>query len=79
MTASVCNKSFYQCTQCGQVHQIEDRRSKIRDELYSSIWCSHCKKVTHQLWVGNDELEVIELYDVVLDQRYYNKTKQNNY
>ena len=75
MTASKYNQSFYQCTQCGTVHKIEDNKIKISDELYSSVWCPHCKEITKQLWVGNIPEEIVELYNVVLDPRYYNKTK----
>lgn len=75
MTASKYNQAFYQCTHCGTVHKIEDNRIEISDELYSAVWCPHCKEVTQQLWVGSKPEEIIELYDVVLDSRYYNKTK----
>ena len=71
------SKAFYQCTQCGTVHRIEQRKIEITDELYILAWCPHCKEVNKQLWVGKDELEIKELYDVVLDARYYlyDKTK----
>lgn len=75
MTASKYNQAFYQCTRCGTVHKIEDNKIEISDELYSLVWCPHCKEVTQQLWVGSAPEEIVELYDVVLDPRYYNKTK----
>ena len=74
MTASKHNQAFYQCTQCGTVHKIEEDKIKITDDLYSSVWCPHCRDTTKQLWVGSNPEDIIELYDVVLDERYY-KTK----
>lgn len=75
MTASKYNQAFYQCTQCGTVHKIEENKIEITDELYSLVWCPCCKKHSKQLWVGDKELDIMELYDVTLDSRYYNKTK----
>ena len=69
------SKAFYQCTQCGTVHRIEQRKIETTDELYILVWCPHCKEVNKQLWVGKDELEIKELYDVVLDARYYSYDK----
>ena len=71
----VASKAFYQCTQCGTVHRIEQSKIEIADELYILVWCPHCKEVNKQLWVGKDELEIKELYNVVLDARYYSYDK----
>ena len=72
MTASNYNQAFYQCAHCGTVHKIEDSRIEITDELYSLVWCPHCKEITKQLWIGDKLEDVNVLYDVILDQRYYN-------
>ena len=73
----VASKVFYQCTKCGAVHKVEQSKIEITDELYTLLWCPHCKEVNKQLWVGRDELEIKELHDVVLDSKYfsYDKTK----
>jgi predicted Zn finger-like uncharacterized protein len=72
MTAS---KAFYQCSHCGTVHKIEDNKIEVTDELYSSVWCSHCKAITKQLWVGDKPEEIYELYSATLDSRFYNYNK----
>ncbi len=71
------SKSFYQCAQCGAVHEVKQVRIEITDELYTLLWCPCCKEISKQLWVGKNELEIKELYDVMLDQKYYsyNTTK----
>jgi hypothetical protein len=75
MTASNYNQAFYQCVLCGTVHKIEDSRIEITDELYSLVWCPHCKEITKQLWVGDKPEDVSLFVDVALDQRYYNYNK----
>lgn len=80
MTASNYYKAFFQCTQCGKIHKIQENVIEISDDIYSLLWCSKCKEMTKQLYVGCNEEELYELSDPVLDSRYYEypKTKQNN-
>lgn len=79
MTASNYYKAFFQCTRCGTTHKIQENVIEISDDIYSSLWCSKCKGMTKQLYVGSKEEEFYELCDVTLDSRYYeygkNKTK----
>ena len=61
-------RTYVQCLNCGHIHIVE---RKI--PLSASVVKSHCK------WCGNskglncgyNEMDVMELKDYVLDERYY--------
>ena len=63
-------KTYLQCQCCGNVFAVN---TKIDiEELYVSTYpCSRCGK-RHALNVGdNSDLDYYELYNVVMDERYY--------
>lgn len=60
----------YQCAHCGCISNIEQKNRPRSDTTYVSLWCDKCKKVTRQLYCG-DEDDIYWLYDVVMDERYY--------
>ena len=62
----------YQCTKCGKVHRVKINKVwDLDDGIYYATYCSACRGVEKHLDVGEDELDMYELYDPVMDRRYY--------
>ena len=62
----------YQCTKCGKIHRVKiDKTFDLDDGIYYLTYCRRCKEMVRHLDVGADDLELYELYDSVLDERYY--------
>jgi hypothetical protein len=62
----------YQCTKCGKVHRVNIKKTyDLDDGLYHLTYCPACRGVEKHLDVGEDYSELYELYDNVLDERYY--------
>lgn len=62
-------RTYVQCLNCGHIHII-DRRIPMT----ISVVTSHCIRCeyTKGLNCGYDELDLMELKDPYLDERYYN-------
>jgi hypothetical protein len=62
----------YQCIKCGEIHSVEiNKVYNLDDDIYYATYCPCCKEVVKHLDVGIDKNEIYELYDVVLDSKYY--------
>jgi ribosomal protein L44E len=67
-----CNEEYYQCAECGNIHRAQvDKTIDLDDDLHYATYCPKCKKVTKQLWVGEDKSDKYIYMDIVLDERYY--------
>ena len=59
----------YQCTKCGKVHRVDIKKIwDLDDGIYYLTYCPACKEMVHHLDVG---LDSSELYELVMDERYY--------
>lgn len=70
------SKLIYQCIECGNTLMLH--KQKVIDDIYSYIYCPHCKKTTAHLEYRQDILDFYADYDPVMDERFYdynNKTK----
>ena len=66
------NSSYVQCLSCGEIYTVE-RKIPISDSIVKSE-CSRCK-CTSGLHCGYNEMDVLELKDWTLDERYFNYEK----
>lgn len=64
-------KSYWQCSECGEVHYMEIFYQVDSDDIYKTFYCEQCGTETKQLWCGESILDYYELYDVTKDSRYY--------
>ena len=72
------NKHRYQCQVCGKL-QWSEIPFYIEDELFTNLKCGHCKRETNHLYVGDDGLDLYEMYNINVDPKYYQyNTKQND-
>ena len=65
------DKEIFQCSCCGNIHKVSSKYRPEEDEIYVPLWCPKCRETTKQLYCGDDEDKLYELYDVNLDPRYY--------
>lgn len=65
------DKEIFQCCCCGKIHKVDEKYKPGDDDIYEILWCPKCKEHTKQLYCGDDESEIYELYNVNLDSRYY--------
>lgn len=66
------NEALYQCSECGHIHRARvDKVIDLDNDLHYATYCTKCKEVTKQLWVGEDETDKYLYMDIILDQRYY--------
>ena len=63
------NISYIQCLNCGEIYIVE-RKLPISISIVKSE-CPRCKNVKG-LHCGHNEMDVIELKDPYLDERYFN-------
>lgn len=69
---------YYQCTKCGTIISLHKKlKSADEDDIYVDLYCDRCEN-ERALYLGEDLNDLYYMYDVVLDQRYYNyeKTKK---
>lgn len=61
-------RTYVQCLNCGHVHIVERKIS-----MSATVLRSHCKKCGHNkgLNCGYSEMDLMELKDPYLEQRYY--------
>ena len=64
-------KSYWQCSECGEVHYIEKPYQVDSDDIYKTFYCEHCGTETKQLYCGEDILSYYELYDYTKDFRFF--------
>ena len=62
------DRTFLQCTNCGEVYQVEQEYDI--ESLYINSCCPHCEH-KRALVCGNSLDDIYELYDPVLDKRFY--------
>ena len=62
-------KTYVQCTQCGNVHYINDYIPFEKDYLKS--FCPNCCEATTHLNLGQNEEDKYIYMDINLDSRYY--------
>ena len=77
---NVMNKGQqYQCQICGAL-QWSKESFDIEGDLFVKMKCKHCHETTSHLWVGENETDVYEMYNVNADPRFYQygKTIQND-
>lgn len=69
-------RNYYQCIHCGDIHVTNtDKVWDLGDNIYYASYCPCCRKITKHLWVGEEQLDVYELADSSLDERWFNTTK----
>ena len=62
----------YQCINCGEIHSVEiNKVFDLDDCIYYATYCPACRGVEKHLDLGTDKSQRYELYDVVLDSKYY--------
>jgi ssDNA-binding Zn-finger/Zn-ribbon topoisomerase 1 len=62
----------YQCTKCGKIHRVKINKVwDLDDEIYYETYCPKCAEMVKHLDVGENELDMYELYDPVMDKRMY--------
>ena len=65
-------EGYFQCAVCGNIHrEYMDEVIDTNTDIFYATVCSRCRKVQKHLFVGENESEIIELYNPVLDLRYY--------
>lgn len=60
----------YQCQKCGSVIKAKEPFS-IENDLFVKMKCKHCGEETLHLWVGENELDYYELFNVNVEPKYY--------
>lgn len=63
------DRTYVQCLNCGHIHTIE-RKIPMSISVVKS-WCPRCEW-EKGLNCGYDEMDVMELQDPYLDERYFN-------
>jgi len=66
------NRSYIQCLSCGEIY-IMERKIPISVSIVKSE-CPRCKH-KQGLHCGYNEMDVMELKDPYLDERYFNYAK----
>lgn len=66
------NRSYIQCLSCGEIY-IMERKIPISVSIVKSE-CPRCKH-KQGLHCGYSEMDVMELKDPYLDERYFNYSK----
>lgn len=69
-------EGWFQCQTCGFLHRAEAIFEL--EELFIEMPCSCCKEDTSHLWVGEENSEIYQYYNINIDPRYYNYKKQND-
>ena len=70
------DKEIFQCSCCGNIHRVDSRYKPRGDIIYVPLWCDKCNEYSKQLYCGDDDSQIYELYDLNIDEKYYNyKTK----
>lgn len=62
-------RNYLQCTQCGQIIQVNEEVSYKKIYVYS--YCNCCEHTEKMLNLGENELDKYKYYDVALDERYF--------
>lgn len=63
-------KELWQCQDCGNSLKTDGKYKPRDGNIYAKLWCKHCKKITQQLYCG-DNIDDWYLYENVnVDQRY---------
>ena len=65
------DKEIFQCSCCGTIHKVNEKYKPEEDQIYVSLWCERCRGQTAQLYCGDNESEIYELYNLNIDSRYY--------
>lgn len=65
------DKEIFQCSCCGHIYKAKSEYKPRGDDIYVTLWCPKCKKYEKQLYCGDDEDQIYELYDINIDKRYY--------
>ena len=65
------DKEIFQCGCCGTIHKVDSRYKPKEDIIYVPLWCDKCRSMTMQLYCGDEENGLYELYDVNMDPKYY--------
>ena len=74
MDGRVKESSYIQCLNCGNIYTLE-----CKIPIGVSIIKSECPICKHNkgLHCGHDEMDVLELKDWTLDERYFNYSRNN--
>ena len=64
-------KEIFQCNCCGSIHKASSKYKPKGDEIYRRLWCDKCGEYTWQLYCGDNEDDLYELYDINIDPRIY--------
>lgn len=62
---------YWQCQQCGKIHQIDDKYKPKGDNIYITLWCDKCKEYVQMLDCGTDVDALYETYNLNVDPKYY--------
>lgn len=62
--------AYFQCTKCGQIHQIE-MSYNIDSDLYIDLYCGQCDAETKQLWVGENPEDKFIYMDINVEPLYF--------
>lgn len=62
---------YWQCQQCGEMHQIDDKYKPKEDRIYAKLWCEKCKTYVQMLDCGEDVVDIYEIYNLNVDPKYY--------
>lgn len=66
------DKEIFQCSCCGNISRVDSRYKPRGDIIYVPLWCDKCNEYSKQLYCGDDENQIYELYDLNIDEKYYN-------
>ena len=65
------DKEIFQCSCCGSITRVDSKYKPREDQIYVPLWCERCKDLKMQLYCGEDESNLYELYNLNVDSRYY--------
>lgn len=65
------DKEIFQCSCCGNIHNVDSKYKPRGDNIYVTLWCEKCKDYTKQLYCGNNINDLYELYNTNIDPRMY--------